>query len=72
MKNDITPNESTKSNNQDKRIFDRRLKVNVDGIANMCDKFTLENGYYVNENETVIIQSTNETGKFFRKVSVPS
>lgn len=48
--------------------YDRRLKLGVLGIASENDKFKLENGYYVNEAETVIIQSTNETGKFFAKV----
>lgn len=51
------------------RVFDRVLKSSVPGIATTEERFTLENGYYVNQTEKVIIQSTNETGKFFKKVS---
>ena len=50
------------------RVFDRALKESVAGIATNNDRFTLENGYYVNEDETVIIESTNETGKYFTKI----
>lgn len=50
------------------KVFDRALKESVPGIATTDDRFVLENGYYVNETETVIIQSTNETGKFFKKI----
>jgi hypothetical protein len=38
------------------------------GIGTTEDKFILESGYYVNETETVICKSTNETGKFFKKI----
>lgn len=51
------------------QVFDRILKDTVPGIATPEDRFKLENGYYVNETETVIIQSTNETGKFFKKIA---
>ncbi len=51
------------------KVFDRALKQSVPGIASTDDKFILENGYYVNETEKVIIQSTNETGKFFTKIA---
>lgn len=57
----------TKSDKQSK-IFNRRLKQEVPGIGNVEDKFILESGYYVNEFETVICKSTNETGKFFKKI----
>lgn len=60
-------NDSTKSSTTVK-VFDRVLKTPVPGIATTDDRFILENGYYVNESETIILQSTNETGKFFRKV----
>ena len=52
------------------KVYDRALKKDVAGIATTFDRFTLENGYYVNENETIICKSTNETGKFFRKLPV--
>lgn len=50
------------------RLFNRVLKNAVPGIASTEERFTLENGYYVNQAETIIIQSTNATGKFFKKL----
>jgi hypothetical protein len=49
--------------------FDRVLKVDVEGIASTEDKFILENGLYYNEAETIVCLSTNETGKYFKKMS---
>lgn len=55
-----------------KRVFDRVLKAPAPGIASTDELFTLENGYYVNQTEKIIIQSTNETGKFFKKITSES
>ncbi len=64
MKNSTTMTSSTVD-----RVFDRRLKMDVPGIASVDEKFALENGFYVNETETVICKSNNETGKYFCKLS---
>jgi hypothetical protein len=50
-------------------VFDRVLRTSVPGIATDEDLFNLDNGYYVNETESVIIKSTNETGRYFKKIS---
>ena len=48
-------------------IYDRRLVRDVPGIADTSTKFKLENGFYINEDETIICRSTDITGKFFKK-----
>lgn len=49
-------------------VFDRVLKKEVPGIP--TDKrFKLDTGFYISEDETILIKSTNETGRYFRKVS---
>lgn len=48
--------------------FDRVLKTPAPGIATTDERFKLENGFYVNQDETIIIKSTNETGAFFKKI----
>ena len=50
------------------KTYDRILKYDVLGIAAAGERFMLDNGYYVNETDTIIIRSTNETGKYFKKI----
>lgn len=38
-------------------------------IAKKGEKFTLVNGYYVNKDETILLKSTNTTGKIIKKVN---
>ena len=58
--NNIVHGEST--------TFDRILAVDVPGIAAKGEKFKLENGFYINEKETILRKSTDKTGKFFKKI----
>jgi hypothetical protein len=37
-------------------------------IAEKGETFTLVNGYYINENETIALRSTNITGKIIKKI----
>lgn len=57
-----------KISNNVQKTYDRVLKESVPGIATTDDKFILDNGFYVTEDESVFIKSTNETGKFFTKI----
>lgn len=47
--------------------FNRLLKVDVHGIAKRGTRFKLENGYYTNEEDTILLKSSERTGKFFEK-----
>lgn len=47
--------------------YNRVVKENLGTLLKKGDRFTLENGYYVNEDETIIFKSTDKTGKLFTK-----
>lgn len=47
--------------------FDRVAKEDVGTLIKKGDRFALENGYYFNEDETIIFKSTDKTGKLFTK-----
>lgn len=62
----IKPTSNFLSNGETNK-FNRVLKVAVPGIAKAGTRFKLENGYYTNEEETIILRSTDTTGAFFTK-----
>jgi hypothetical protein len=47
--------------------YDRILNRTVPGIAGEGERFKLENGYYTDEKDQILLRSTEITGKFFKK-----
>lgn len=47
--------------------FNREAKEDVGTIIRKGDKFALEDGYYFNEDESLIFKSTDKTGNLFTK-----
>lgn len=55
--------------------FDRVAKKNVGTTRPLIqagDVFALENGYYFNEDESIVIKSTDKTGTLFTKTNEKS
>jgi len=47
--------------------FDRVAKEDIGSVIRKGDTFALEDGYYFNEDESIIFKSTDKTGKLFAK-----
>jgi hypothetical protein len=68
MINETKKNKPVVIENGETSTFDRELKISIPGIAEEGARFKLENKYYVNESETIILRSNEKTGRFFRLV----
>lgn len=47
--------------------FNRIAKRDVGSLIKAGDRFALENGFYFNEDESVVFKSTDKTGSLFTK-----
>ncbi len=48
--------------------YDRILTTTVPGIAEAGTLFKLEGGFYLNEDETLLLRSNDVTGRYFKKI----
>lgn len=52
---------------EETRVYDY-IAIKASPLFERGELFCLDNGYYVNDSESVIIKSCNITGKFIRKI----
>lgn len=58
---------SKNANNRDEEKV-RVLAVDIVPIAEKGTLFTFQHGYYVSHDETLVVKSNHETGKYFKPI----